>query len=348
MKNVESTRNFANKLWNAARFVLMNLEDGDSECVDLDFGSVRSEEPLRFVDREKDKSPRTSRSLTERSGSAHSLRAEDKWILASCERAAEEITHNLEKFELSLATQKIHDFIRDEYCDWYIELVKPRLYGEDEESKATCRSVLVHVLADILRLLHPFMPFITEEIWGSLGKPGKLIRDSWPAPQGFAGDESFTAAAKKIEAEKEIIRAVRNIRADAGAAPSRKFPIIIRKDADAEIEAGHIMSLAGVSEVRFQADEANLPEEAASAILEGMVVYVPLDELVDFTAERERLAKEQGRLEGEIARLAAKLSNEGFTAKAPAQVVEAERAKLESAEEALVKVLARISQVEGK
>jgi len=319
LKNVEATRNFANKLWNAARFVLMNLGD----------------EPL-----------------AERSGQTQSpdetLRDEDKWILAKCEIAAEEMTQNLERFELSLATQKIHDFIRDEFCDWYIELVKPRLYGDDEEDKAVCRAVLVQVLSDLLRLLHPFMPFITEEIWGSLGKPGKLIRDTWPVPRGLAGDDDFIDAVKKIEAEKEIIRAVRNIRADAGAAPSRKFPIIVKTDTDIGVEPVHIKTLAGVSEVRFQADEKGIPEEAASAILEGMVVYVPLEELLDFSAERDRLEKEQGRLEGEIARLTAKLGNEGFTAKAPAEVVAAERSKLAAAEEALAKVIMRVTQIEGK
>ena len=275
------------------------------------------------------------------------LRDEDKWILAASERAALEITQNLEKFELSLATQKIHDFIRDEYCDWYIELVKTRLYGDDEETKSVCRAVLIHVLSDLLRLLHPFMPFITEEIWGSLGKPGKLIVDEWPTPQGFSDDADFISATKRIEALKEIIRAVRNIRADAGAAPSRKFPIIIKADTEVDLDHGHIMSLAGVSEIRFISDESEITEGVASAILEGMVVYVPLAELVDLAAEHEKLIKEKERLESEITRLTAKLGNEGFTSKAPAQVVEAERAKLESAEEALSKVLARIDQTRG-
>jgi len=368
-KNVEATRNFANKLWNAARFVIMNLDSdlrdctcpelseseralpADLSCEPLIYtNTYLTQSPSRAPTKSREATPRTEPKSRQAQSPYESLRDEDKWILAKCEAAAEEMTQNLERFELSLATQKIHDFIRDEYCDWYIELVKPRLYGDDEEEKAVCRAVLVHVLSDLLRLLHPFMPFITEEIWGSLGKPGKLIRDKWPVPQGLAKDESFMAAVKKIEAEKEIIRAVRNIRADAGAAPSRRFPIIIKTDADADadVEAGHIMNLAGVSEVRFEKDETNLPEEAASAILEGLVVYVPLEELLDFAAERERLVKERGRLEGEIARLDAKLSNEGFTAKAPAEVVAAERVKLETAEEALEKVLARLTQIEDK
>ena len=320
MKDVESTRNFANKLWNASRFVLMNLgEDSICHCEE------RSNEAIRNFN----------------------VRDEDRWILATMERVAVDVTENLEKFETSVAVQKIHDLIRDDFCDWYIELVKARLYGEDEESKAACRAVLVQALSDLLRLLHPFMPFITEEIWGYLGKPNKLIRDIWPMPQGYSDDEAFSVSAKKIEMAKDIIRAVRNIRAEAGAPPSRKLPIIIKAD-DGAVEPDiheHIISLAGVSEVRVAASEADIPDEAASAILDGMVVYVPLAELVDLEAERERLAKERVRLEGEVARLAGKLSNEGFTAKAPVQVVEIERTKLASAEEALAKVLERISQV---
>jgi len=319
-KNVMGSRNFANKLWNASRFVLMNIGD--------DPGAVKDISAI----------------------SHEALRDEDMWILKTFESAAAEITENLEKFEISVAVQKIQDLIRDGYCDWYIELVKPRLYGEDEEARDICRAVLVYALSDLLRLLHPFMPFITEEIWGYLEKPGKLVRDAWPRPHGFAGDEAFGAAAKRVEAAKEVIRAVRNIRAEAGASPSRKFPIIIRGGSGGlgpDIQA-HIKNLAGVSEVRLIAEDAAAPEESSSAVLEGMVVYAPLAELIDYEAERERLAKEQARLEGEIARISGKLANDGFTLKAPAQVVEAERAKLASAEETLSKTLERIAQVEGK
>jgi valyl-tRNA synthetase len=319
MKDVESTRNFANKIWNASRFVLMNLGGAS--------GSVWI---IADIPRE-------------------ALKGEDLWMLGTAERAASEITENLEKFEISVATQKIHDLIRDEYCDWYIEFVKPRLYGDDEDDKAVCRAVLVHVLSDLLRLLHPFMPFITEEIWSCLGKPGKLICDTWPEPCGFAADPAALEAAKATGATKDVIRAVRNIRAEAGALPSRKFPIFIKADADAvPVFEDHIMALAGVSDICALGGSADEPEESASAILEGRVVFVPLIGLVDIGAEKEKLAKERARLEGEVGRLSGKLSNEGFTAKAPAQVVEAERAKLASAEDALAKVLARIGQIEGR
>ena len=323
MEDVESTRNFANKLWNASRFVLMNTE------------ADRKVSPVQALGLDREKG---------------GLKIEDMWILLASERVAAEVTENLEKFEISVATQKIHDLIREDYCDWYIELVKHRLYGEDEAAKAVCRAVLVHVLSDLLRLLHPFMPFITEEIWGYLEKPNKLILDAWPKPAGFSHDPEFAEAAKKIETAKNIIRAVRNIRAEAGAPPSRKFPIIIRDETGLVHDdiISHIRDLAGVSEVLVTKGEGHIPEEVRTAVLEGLVVYVPLAGLADIGAEREKLGKEQTRLEGEAARLSGKLSNEGFTAKAPPQVVEAERAKLASAEEALAKVLARLSQIEGK
>ena len=318
-KNVESTRNFANKLWNASRFVLMNLGD---EALPEDVSKL-------------------------------DLCDEDKWILRTTEQIASEVTENLEKYELSVATQKIQELIRDEYCDWYIELVKTRLYGEDEETKTVCRAVLVHVLSDLLRLLHPFMPFITEEIWSILGKQNKLINDRWPGTEGFREAADFAEAANKIEATKEIVRAVRNIRAEANAPQSKKLPILILFD-DGDSKAlgegaeAHIKALAGVSEIGIAKNESELPGDTASAILSGMVVHVPLADLVDFAAEREKLAKEHIRLEGEIERLGAKLGNEGFTAKAPAQVIEVERKKLEAAEDALEKVIAREAAISGK
>ena len=325
-KDVEATRNFANKLWNASRFVLMNL--GDGAITALSFSG--EEGPL----------PKSR------------LCPEDKWILRTVDRVASEVSDNLEKFEFSVATQKIHDLIRDDFCDWYIEFVKHRLYGEDDESKDVCRAVLAETLSTILKLLHPFMPFITEEIWGYLEKPNKLIHATWPTPGEITAGESFVSAGKMIETAKNIIRAIRNIKAEAGVASSRQFPIIIKTDKGAfpaEINE-HVMNLAGVSEVRFvsEANKGLIPENSQSAILEGLIVYVPLAELIDFAAERERLSKEQARFENEVKRLTGKLSNEGFLAKAPPGIVEAERAKLAAAEEAYAKVLARLSQIEGK
>ena len=353
-EDMVSARNFANKLWNAARFVLMNLGN-----------TTTTGTKARTLDDFPSLAP------TFASGGQvldpAELRDEDRWILALTERTAAGITEALEKFELSVAIEKIYELIRDEYCDWYIEFVKARLYGDDEDSKATARAVLEQVLSDLLRLLHPFMPFITEEIWGYLGKPSKLIKDVWPAPRGFAEDPEFTAASEKIEITKDIIRAVRNIRAEAGAEPSQKFPIIIKVDAEtiggtigtapivSSIASGlredigeAVMRLAGVSEVRVTTDETDVPQDAASAILSGLTVYVPTEELINYEAERKKLKKELERLEPEVPRLRAKLENEGFLAKAPAQVVATERGKLADAEEALAKTRDRLAFIQEK
>jgi valyl-tRNA synthetase len=326
-KSVEATRNFANKLWNAARFVLMNLGEG---------------EELRAAE---------AASASAEALGALELRDEDRWILHTAERVARETTENLEKFEFSVASQKIYEYIRDEYCDWYIEFVKERLYGDDAKTKEAARATLLKALADILRLLHPFMPFITEEIWSYLDKPNKLILDAWPEPAGY--EEAFADSAEKIEALKDVIRAVRNIRAEAGTLPSKKVPLIVTADLGVEA-AAHIRSLAGVSDVTYvgagagAGAGAGVPEDAASAIVKDLEVYVPMSELVDYAAEREKLAKEKEGLEGNIARLKGKLGNEGFVSKAPAEVVAGEKEKLAASEAALEKVLARLDAIEGK
>ncbi|MDR1796638.1 MAG: valine--tRNA ligase [Clostridiales Family XIII bacterium] len=330
-ESVISARNFANKLWNAARFVIMNL-DGRTQFAPTDGGQAQF-------------------APTDGGQAQFAPTDEDRWILATTARVAGEVTEALEKFELSVAIEKVYDLIRDEYCDWYIELVKSRLYGGDETSKRTAQAVLVSVLSDLLRLLHPFMPFITEEIWGYLGKDGKLIRDRWPAgrpdaPWGplsdAAADADDAGAVARIEALKDVVRAVRNIRAEAGTEQGKKVPVVLMADAPPALAEHHIKALAGVSEVTVIADEKDVPKDAASAILKGMVVYVPLAELVDNEAEREKLLKERERLEKYAGQLEAKLANEGFTSKAPAQVVEAERAKLNSAREALEKTIERL------
>jgi valyl-tRNA synthetase len=330
---LESMRNFANKLWNASRFVIMNLGED----------KIPSGEPEEIA------------------ALAGRLRPEDHWILTKVRDGAEEITRFMEKFELSLATERIYEMIWNEYCDWYIEMVKSRLYGEDEEEIKTVRTVLISALSDLLRLLHPFMPFITEEIWGYLGKQNKLIVDRWAGENsGWVDAKSVTKAisdvqredAAHIELARAVIRSIRNIRAEADAAPSRKLSVIMIVDGSFESEAlttaqAHIERLAGVSEIRILQKEtedarvATAQQECASAFAGGVQIYVPLDDLLDYAAEKARLEKEQARLEGEIARLAGKLSNEGFVAKAPQAVVDAEREKLDKAKETLEKVVAR-------
>jgi valyl-tRNA synthetase len=324
---VEAARNFANKLWNASRFVIMNLGDegGSTSDVDSDAEKVRDK-----------------------------LSGPDRWILATVKEAAREITRNMEKFEFTLATQKIYELIWNEFCDWYIEMVKERLYGDDEDDKRVVRIVLVNVLSDLLRLLHPFMPFITEEIWSYLGKNNKLIADSWPVTENAdAGDEEIINVYGFIIG---VIRSVRNIRAEAGADLKRKLPVIAKVPTGGAFDYAKILHdnedlikrLAGVANILTVSDGNEIPDEAMSALVSGVELFVPLNDLLDYEAEKERLAKERARLEGEIKRLSGKLSNEGFVSKAPAQVVDAEREKLAAAEDALGKIIARAEAISAK
>jgi valyl-tRNA synthetase len=349
MDKIESARNFANKLWNASRFIIMNLGEGGAEAVP----SLEGIDPGR-------------------------LRDEDRWILEKVSRSAADITRNIESFDLSVATQKIYELIWNEYCDWYIEFVKPRLSGDDEGDKETARAVLISALSDLLRLLHPFMPFITEEIWSFLGKEGRLITDRWPSCPEDDADDSLSYA--KIEIVKDIVRAVRSIRKDAGAAPSRALPIVIKPDRSAgggQLERGDVSGesaslvekifsepdggaelgagmgtligkLSNVSKVTVTRNDGDVPDDSVSAILAGLTVFIDADDLFDYEAERERLGKEKDRLENNIARLRGKLSNEGFTSKAPENVVRVERDKLASEEDAFEKVLARLASIAGK
>jgi valyl-tRNA synthetase len=328
---LESSRNFANKLWNASRFVIMNLQDenGDFRPMADDAQGIVSMK----------------------------LKDEDKWILARVNSAVREATNNMNRFELSLAAQKVYELIWNEYCDWYIELVKGRLYGNDEEDKKVARYVLVRVLKDMLKLLHPFMPFITEEIWSYLpkGKPmennkqGYLIKESWPL---YDASLEYTEEVKKLELAMEAIRSIRNIRAEAEAAPSKKLSAIILssgKDMD-DIKAGerYIKSLANITEIRFITEKSLVPEEVMSAVIGNVEIYIPLDDLLDYKAEFERLQKEMTRLTGEVARVKGKLANEGFVSKAPEKVINEEKGKLAKYEDMLVKIIERLALVEKK
>ena len=321
-EKVEAARNFANKLWNASRFVIMNLQDENGEF-----------KPMACAKTAK-------------------LRPEDKWIKAQIESAAAEITANMENFEFALAAAKIWDLIWGSYCDWYIELVKSRLQGEDEEDKLTARYVLTSALRDLLRLLHPYMPFITEEIYGYLpkkdGDPQFLMNDKWPVPTGA----DYAEDVKLMEASMAVIRAIRNIRAEAEAAPSKKLhAVIIASGTDAELArkgASYIKALGGLTELTVTGDRAALPEDTKSAAVPGMEIYVPMDELVDYAKEKEKLTKEAEKLSAEIARATAKLANQGFVAKAPAKVIEAERAKLAEFTDLLEKNKTRLAAVAAK
>lgn len=326
---LESSRNFANKLWNASRFVIMNLQDEEGNFQPMSAGATGE----------------------------INLKDEDKWILSKINEATKQVTAYMDKFELSLAAQKVYETIWNEYCDWYIELVKGRLYGDDEEDKKVARYVLVSALQDMLKLLHPFMPFITEEIWSHLPKAeaktdnpeGFLIKESWPIVDK---NLEFPEEVVKLELAMEAIKSIRNIRAEAEAAPSKKLSAVILATGEnlRKIQAGerYIKSLANITEIQFTQDKGEAPEESMSAIIGGVEIFIPLDDLLDYKAEWERLTKERKRLEGEIARIKGKLSNQGFVGKAPEQVINEEKAKMEKYEDMLGKVVARLPMVERK
>ena len=331
LDKLEASRNFANKLWNASRFVIMNLQDENGN--------------FKFMADDKNGLVQLA------------LKDEDKWILAKVNAAVKDITANMDKFELSLSAQKVYELIWNEYCDWYIELVKGRLYGDDEEDKKVARYVLVKVLKDMLKLLHPFMPFITEEIWSFLPKAEKkadnpegfLIKESWPI---YNEDKNFESEVKRLELAMEVIRSIRNIRAEAEAVPSKKLSAIILSSGKAmdDVKTGerYIKSLANITDINFITDKSMVPDEVMSAVIDNVEIYIPLDDLLDYKAEFERLQKEKTRLTGEVSRVKGKLENEGFVSKAPEKVIVEEREKMIKYEELLVKITDRLALVEKK
>jgi len=316
IERVEANRNFANKLWNATRFVLMNLEeDIAKEELNLD-----------------------------------NLEEEDKWILSKLNTVIKEATENLDKYEIGMAAQKIYDFIWDEYCDWYIEMVKSRLYGENVSSKETAEKVLLSVLKDILKLLHPFMPFITEEIWQHLpGNDKPLILSSWPV---YKNELNFLESEEAIEFIKSGIKGIRNARAEMNIVPSRKSKqIFVTKDENIKkiISYGqrYFLNLASAEAIEIVDTKVNIGEDNISLVLDRCEVFLPLKDLIDFEKEIERLEKEKEKLEGEIKRVVGKLSNEGFVKKAPEKVVAEEKEKQEKYEEMLEKVIERLESIKS-
>lgn len=284
---VEASRNFANKLWNAARFVLMNLED---------------DEPVRKL---PDK-----------------LALEDKWVLSRFNTVCKEVTENLDKFELGLAVQKLYDFIWDIFCDWYIEIAKIRLQ-EGGRAKEQAKAVLVYVMTNTLKLLHPFMPFITEEIWQTLPHEGDSIMISqWPE---YDNALNFTAEELEMERIMEAVRAVRNRRAEMNVPPSKKAKLFIETTyIDTFESAGVFMQkLAWASEV--EVGRQFEIEGAVSIVTQDAKIFIPMGDLVDFDAERARLKKELANAEKQLESITIKLANEGFVSKAPAAVIEAQR-----------------------
>lgn len=313
-ERVEANRNFANKLWNATRFVLMNLQD-DISYNDLDM---------------------------------EKLEEEDRWILSKLNTVIKEVSENLDKYEIGFGAQRIYDFIWDEYCDWYIEIVKSRLYGSNEESRITAQKVLVYVLKNTLKLLHPFMPFITEEIWQHLPETKEaLILAQWPK---YEDKFSFEGSEESVEYIKSAIKGIRNARAEMNIVPSRKANVLfvtndIKIKGYLETGTRYFMNLASAESIQILDNKNHIGDDNISIVLDKCEVFLPLKDLIDFDKEIERLDKEKEKLEGEIKRVLGKLSNQGFVAKAPASVVEEEKEKQKKYEEMLEKVLERIESI---
>ena len=313
-ERVEASRNFANKVWNASRFIMMNMEG-------------------------KEVTP----------PAAGDLEPVDKWILSKCNVLIKEVTDNMENFELGIAVQKVYDFIWDEFCDWYIEMVKPRLYNSDNAvSQNAALYTLKTVLLDALKLLHPYMPFITEEIFCTMqSEEESIMISSWPV---YREDRSFPEEEKSIETIKAAVRGIRNIRTEMNVAPGRKASVyVVSEDAGVRkvFEEGSLFfaSLAYASEVLVQADKAGIADDAVSVVIAGATLYIPFAELVDTKQEIERQEKEEKRLVSEIARAEGMLKNEKFISKAPEQKVAEERAKLESYTRMLEQVRQRLAQL---
>ena len=310
---VEASRNFANKVWNASRFIMMNDPDNKIKATDA--------RPANLTDA-------------------------DKWILSKMNGLIKEVTDNMDKYELGIAVAKLNDFIWEEFCDWYIEMVKPRLYNDADETKTAAIWTLKTVLIDALKLLHPYMPFITEEIFCNIqDEEESIMISSWPV---YDEANNFAAEEKAIETIKEAVRNIRNLRADMNVAPSRKALVyVVTASEDVKNifnnSLGFFGTLAYASEVKVQADKAGIPDDAVSTVIPDAVIYIPFAELVDVDKEIERLKKEEGRLQGEIKRCNGMLNNEKFTSKAPQAKIDEEKAKLVKYTQMLEQITERLA-----
>jgi valyl-tRNA synthetase len=313
-ERVENSRNFANKVWNASRFIMMNMDGKD----------VR--EP-----------------------GAGELAPVDRWILSRLNTLVKDVTDNMESFELGIAVQKVYDFIWDEFCDWYIEMVKPRLYNSDDAvSQNAALWTLKTVLIDALKLLHPYMPFITEEIFCTLQSEEESIMISrWPE---FSASRSFAKEERDIETIKEAVRGIRNVRTEMNVAPSRKASVfVVSEDAgirDIFVEGRlFFATLAYANEVTVQEDKTGIAQDAVSVVIPGATLYIPFAELVDIAQEIERLKKEEKRLEGELARVNGMLSNEKFISRAPEAKIAEEKEKKAKYTQMMEQVRERLLQL---
>ena len=313
-EKVESARNFANKIWNASRFVIMNLD----------------------------------KKVMEKYKESRKYSLADKWILSRTNTLVKEVTENIDKLEFGIASQKVYDFIWGEFCDWYIELVKPVLYGDDEKAKGIAYNVLYNVLTVSLQLLHPVMPFITEEIYSHLDEKYESITISkWPEYSDELHDKK---AEKDMKYIIEAITSIRNVRSEMNVPPSKKAKIMIyitEKDAKEAFDEGknYFIKLASASEVNFIFQKSEVPSNAVSAVTKGAEMFIPLFDLIDVNKELERLNKEKSRLESEIKRVNGKLSNEKFVLKAPKAVVDEEKEKGKKYKEMLSAVISRLESL---
>lgn len=311
-EKVEASRNFANKIWNASRFTLMNLDITENKLPEIS-----------------------------------DLQLEDKWILSRYNTVVKEVTENLDKFELGIALSKLYDFIWESFCDWYIELVKPRLFDKENPTGKTAQYVLTYVLSNTMKLLHPFMPFITEEIWQHLPHDGEsIVISEWPK---YSDALNFPDEESSMTVIMGAVSGVRNRRAEMNVPPSKKAKVIIVTDKTELFKAGTAFfeKLASASEVSVQTGRDGIDENAVNVVVESAEIFLPLDELVDKDKELERLNKEKAQLEAEIKRVEGKLGNPGFVNKAPEKVVNEEKAKGEKYKEMLAKVSEAIANMEN-
>ncbi|MBQ6786840.1 MAG: class I tRNA ligase family protein, partial [Lachnospiraceae bacterium] len=312
-ERVEANRNFANKIWNASRFIMMNME---------------------------------GKEVTDASAS---LEPVDRWIISKLNTLVKDVTENMENFDLGIAVQKIYDFIWDEFCDWYIEMVKPRLYNSDNAaSQNAALWTLKTVLIDALKLLHPYMPFITEEIFCTLQSEEESIMISkWPE---YTEARAFAKEERDIEILKEAVRGIRNVRTEMNVAPSKKAQVyVVSENADIcnTFEEGKLFfaSLAYASDVTIQSDKSGIADDAVSVVIANANLYIPFAELVDIKQEIERLEKESKRLDGELARVNGMLSNEKFISKAPEAKIAEEREKLTKYTQMKQQIVERLAQL---
>ena len=312
-ERVEASRNFANKVWNASRFIMMNLDKAENRAVGID-----------------------------------ELTPADRWILSKLNTLAKDVTENMENFDLGVAVGKIYDFIWEEFCDWYIEMVKPRLYNDEDTTKAAALYTLKTVLIESLKLLHPYMPFITEEIFCNLQDEEESIMISeWPV---YREEFNFPVEENAIETIKEAVRGIRNTRTSMNVAPSRKAKVYVVSTDEALrniFENGKVFfaSLGYASEVIIQDNKDGIDSDAVSVVIPNGTIYMPFAELVDIAKEIERLENEEKRLAGELARVNGMLSNERFVSKAPATKIQEEKDKLEKYTQMMEQVKERLSHL---